>query len=124
MERIQLTVRFIISKWKSTSGRRDWHSVLPNLVHSYNVSEHSVTKVEPAIALTIKNRSQGTELAFPSYRLREFGNTTIFYRYELLGPIGDASGLFYVCLRYSVREVAAVIPGHAIAALGVVVIPA
>jgi hypothetical protein len=25
--------------------------VLPNLVHSYNVTEHSVTKVEPAIAL-------------------------------------------------------------------------
>jgi hypothetical protein len=134
--------------------------VLPNLVHSYNVTEHSVTKVEPAIALagglrgdadllafvrhnnfkaskklmgvdgkhlqvgdrvrvsifaissqarrerekrkaseqanwsraifTVKNRSAGTELAFPSYRLREFGNSAIFYRYELLGPIDES----------------------------------
>jgi hypothetical protein len=152
VERAQLTLR-------SMSGRSDWRSMLPNLVHSYNVTEPSVTKVEPAIALagglrgdvdllafvrhnnfkaskklmgvdgthlqvgdrvrvpiftissqarrerpkrraseqanwsraiyTVKNRSSGIELAFPSYRLREFGNSAIFYRYEFLGPIDE-----------------------------------
>ena len=160
VERAQLTLRSMIGKWRTASGRSDWHTVLPNLVHSYNVTEHSVTKVEPAIALagglrgdadllafvrhnnfnaskklmgvdgkhlqvgdrvrvsifaissqarrerekrkaseqanwsraifTVKNRSAGTELAFPSYRLREFGNSAIFYRYELLGPIDES----------------------------------
>ena len=162
VERTQLTLRSMIGKWRTASGRGDWHTVLPNLVHSYNATEHSVTKVEPAIALagglrgdadllafvrhnnfkaskklmlmgvdgkhlqvgdrvrvsifaissqarrerekrkaseqanwsraifTVKNRSAGTELAFPSYRLREFGNSAIFYRYELLGPIDES----------------------------------
>jgi hypothetical protein len=38
---------------------------------------------------TVKNRSAGTELAFPEYRLREFPRS-IFYRYELLGPIDES----------------------------------
>ena len=30
------------------------------------------------------------ELAFPFYRLRQFGNSAIFYQYELLGPIDES----------------------------------
>jgi hypothetical protein len=38
---------------------------------------------------TVKNRSAGTELAFPECRLREFPRS-VFYRYELLGPIDES----------------------------------
>ena len=38
---------------------------------------------------TVSNRSAGTDLAFPEYRLREFPRS-IFYRYELLGPIDES----------------------------------
>ena len=64
MERAQLTLRSMIGKWKSASGRSDWHTVLPNLVHFYNVTEHSVTKVEPAIALACGLRGDADLLSF------------------------------------------------------------
>jgi hypothetical protein len=51
VERAQLTLRSMVGRWWTSSGRSDWHNVLQNLVHSFNVPEHSVTKVEPAIAL-------------------------------------------------------------------------
>jgi hypothetical protein len=35
VKRVQLTLRSMIGKWKMASGRSDWHSMLPNLVHSY-----------------------------------------------------------------------------------------
>jgi hypothetical protein len=54
----------MIGKWRTASGRSDWHTVLPNLVHSYNVTEHSVTKVEPTIALAGGLRGDADLLAF------------------------------------------------------------
>ena len=159
VERAQLTLRSMIGRWRTATGRSDWRAVLQDLVHTYNVTVHSVTKTEPAIALaaglrgdadmlayvrhnnftaskklmgidgkplnvggrvrvsifaissqarrerasrkaseqsnwtrgvfTVKNRSAGTELAFPEYRLREFPRS-VFYRYELLGPIDES----------------------------------
>lgn len=38
---------------------------------------------------TIKSRSKGTPLQFPQYRLVEFGNKAIFWRYELM-PVSES----------------------------------
>ena len=38
---------------------------------------------------TVRSRSKGTELMFPQYRLEEFKNAAIFWRYELL-PVDES----------------------------------
>ena len=192
VERVQLTLRSMIGRWRTATGRSDWHTVLQDLVHTYNVTVHSVTKTEPAIALasglrgdadmlayvrhnnfaaskklmgidgkplnvgdrvrvsifaissqarreresrkasemsnwtrgifTVKNRSSGTELAFPEYRLREFPRS-IFYRYELLGPI-DESRLRNDLAKVPPRDNSKDLEDDAVAELSDVILPA
>ena len=45
VERVQQTVvRNMVGKWKTATGRADFHTVLPQLVDTYNNTVHSVTK--------------------------------------------------------------------------------
>ena len=54
VERVQQTVvRNMVGKWKTATGRENFHTVLPQLVKTYNNTVHSVIKVEPAVALRL-----------------------------------------------------------------------
>jgi hypothetical protein len=49
----QTVVRNMVGKWKTATGREDFHTVLPQLVSTYNNTVHSVIKVEPSTALRL-----------------------------------------------------------------------
>ena len=53
VERVQQTVvRKMVGKWKTATGREDFHTVLPLLVETFNTL-HSVIKVELSTALRL-----------------------------------------------------------------------